>query len=41
MTISKVMDPELLTKPDEQEELFILKIQGKQEVITAIMDSGS
>lgn len=35
------MDSELVTKPDEREELFVLKIQVQQDVITALVDNES
>lgn len=41
MATPKVIDFQSFTKPDERENLFVIKIQLKQEVITALVDNGS
>lgn len=41
MAMPKKIDLELSDEIDKREELFVLKIQVKQEVINAIIDTGS
>jgi hypothetical protein len=41
MAMPKKIDSESSDEIDKREELFILKIQVKQEVISAIIDTGS